>query len=161
VSLALDDAGAARVAAVDSELRAAAEAIGVAIAVQLDRLRPALSPAQPDEPLAVLTDLSLERDAEPDGLTLAACMAAHRAYTVRRGRPDAVSSGALALSRVLVWGQRAAMLGRAPEVLWLGPPTRRPEGHDDAIEIRATCVLEIGGQRREARALGLVRPPAA
>ncbi len=159
MGLSLDDAGAARVAEIDAELRGAAEAIGLAVAIQLDRLRPALMAAQPDEPSAVLVGLTLERDGEPDGITLAACLAAHQAYVARRRRRNAVSAGALALSRVLVWGQRAALLGPSPEMLWLGPPTRRPEEHSGAIEVRATCVLQINGNRREARALGLVRPP--
>jgi hypothetical protein len=160
VGLSLDDAGAARVAELDGELRGAAEAIGLAVAVQLVRLRPALMAAQPDEPSAVLVGLTLERDGEADALSLAACLAAHRAYVTRRRRPHAVSAGALALSRVLVWGQRAALLGPSPQMIWLGPPMRRPDGHSEALEVRASCVLAIDGNRREARALGLVRPPA-
>src|SRR5690606_15237369 len=92
VPLRLTDDDHARVAALDAELRTAAEAIGAALAPQLKRLTPALAPqAGGAEPEAVLTALDLDHEGAPDPLSLAACVAAHRAYVAARGRHEGVS----------------------------------------------------------------------
>ncbi|MGD9694782.1 MAG: hypothetical protein AB7V42_03870 [Thermoleophilia bacterium] len=160
MSLRLSDDHNRLLGDLDGELRAAAEAIGLALGGQLTRLAPALTrPAEGDEADARLAALDLEHEDAPDGVSLAACLAAHRAYVASRGDPSAVSAGALALGRLLVWGQRAALLGPAPRIVWLGPPARRPE-RSDVVALRATCALEMAGATRRAAALALIAAPA-
>lgn len=155
--LRLTDDDHARVAALDAELRTAAEAIGAALAPQLKRLTPALAPqAGGAEPEAVLTALDLDHEGAPDPLSLAACVAAHRAYVAARGRPEGVSTGALAIARLLVWGQRAALLGPAPKIAWIGPAPRQPEAGAGQAALRARCVVTVAGTTRRAEAAALV-----
>jgi hypothetical protein len=139
----------------DPELRIAAESIGAALRPELTRRAPGLVPeATEREPAAepVLVALELDREPRPDPLTLAACLAGHRAYVAARGRPEGLSLGALALARLLVWASRAALLGPAPKLEWIGPLTRRPEATHGQVALEARCVCEVGGRRREARA---------
>lgn len=143
----------------EPELRMAAEAIGVGLREHLVRLAPGLTrAAEPgdDDPVATLVELDLDREGPPDGLSLVACVAAHRSYVAARGRPEGVSAGALALCRLLVWAQRAALLGKPPRVEWMGPPARRPEGAD-GYALGARCALEIDGRTRRAEALAVVQ----
>jgi hypothetical protein len=161
VGLRLTDAHSERLGALEPGLRAAAEALGVALRPRLGELAPGITrpPDGEGDADALLSSLDLDREGEPDPLSLAACLAAHRAYVAGRGRPEAVSAGALALARLLVWGQRAAMLGPAPRIEWLGPSARRPEGMDDRIALAARCALEVGGSVRRAEALALIARP--
>jgi len=127
-------------AALDPDLARAAGGIGAAVAVRLRELAPALRAVVPvgGEPTLALESLTLEPDDPLDDVTLAACVHAHDAYVAARGRPAAVSPGALALARILTWAVRAEMLGRAPDVRWIGPPSRRPEdaaGHAVAARV--------------------------
>jgi hypothetical protein len=127
-------------AALDPDLARAAGGIGAAVAVRLRELAPALRAVAPagGEPTLALESLTLEPDDPLDDVTLAACVNAHDAYVAARGRPAAVSPGALALARILTWAARAEMLGRAPDVRWIGPPSRRPEaaaGHAVAARV--------------------------
>jgi hypothetical protein len=127
-------------AALDPDLARAAGGIGAAVAVRLRELAPALRAVVPvgGEPTLALESLTLEPDDPLDDVTLAACVHAHDAYVAARGRPAAVSPGALALARILTWAARAEMLGRAPDVRWIGPPSRRPEdaaGHAVAARV--------------------------
>lgn len=158
MSLRLDHSSQAALDALDAELRAAAEALGFALLPQLTRLKPGMSRRDADadgEP--VLESLALAPEGEPDPLSLAAVVAAHRAYARSRGDADGVSAGALAIARLLVWNQRAAMLGRAPKVAWIGPEARRPE-NVEGVALTASCVLRTGDTRRTARAVAVVRP---
>jgi hypothetical protein len=157
----LSGALAARLEGVEPELRVAADALGAALAGELRRLAPGLTRAGTDEaePEATLTALRLDREEDPDGLTLAACLAAHRSYVAARGRREAVSAGALALSRLLVWAQRAAMLGPAPRIVWLGPSARRPVPEPGRFPLAAACELEVAGARRRAEAVAVVAGP--
>lgn len=158
MSLRLDDGSQAALDALDAELRAAAEALGLALLPQLTRLKPGMSRPQDGSGMdAVLESLALAPEGEPDALSLAAVLAAHRAYARSRGDADGVSSGALAIARLLVWNQRAAMLGTAPRVAWIGPEARRPE-NVEGVALTATCVLRTGETRRTARAVAVVRP---
>ncbi len=161
MGLRLTDAHQQAVAALEPGLRSAAEALGTALRPQLARLAPGMTRPREGEAggEALLEALDLDREGPPDALSLAACLAAHRAYVAGRGQPDGVSAGALALARLLVWAQRAAMLGPAPEIRWLGPAPRRPEGHDDALALGARCSLEMGGAVRRAEALALIARP--
>jgi hypothetical protein len=163
MGLRLADAQAEMLRGLEPELRMAAEAIGAGLRDQLTRLAPGLTrPAQGgDDPEvdAVLVELDLDHEGAPDALSLAACVAAHRTYVTARGRPEAVSAGALALGRLLVWAQRAALLGPAPRLVWVGPAARRPEGHDERVALSARCALEVGGRTRRAEALALVERP--
>ena len=127
-------------AALDPDLARAAGGIGSAVAIRLRELAPALRATAPTggEPTLSLESLTLEPDDPLDDVTLAACVHAHDAYVAARGRPAAVSPGALALARILTWAARAEMLGRAPDVRWIGPPSRRPEdaaGHAVAARV--------------------------
>lgn len=163
MALRLSDAHSERVGALEPGLRAAAEAIGVALRPRLSQLAPGLTrprEADPEDADAVLVGLDLDREGEPDPLSLVACTAAHAAYVGSRGRADAVSAGALALARLLVWAQRAAMLGPAPRVEWIGPAARRPEEMGDRIALSARCALEMGGAIRRAEAVALIARPA-
>jgi hypothetical protein len=159
VGLRLTPERQAQVDGLDPDLRLAAESIGVALRPELVRRAPTLVPQTdlgdpPGE--SVLVALELDREPEPDPLTLAACVAGHRAYVAARGRPDGLSLGALALARILAWASRAALLGAAPRIAWLGPPSRRPEPEAGQVALEARCVCEVGGRRREARASALV-----
>lgn len=160
--LRLTDEHAALVAGLDTDLRVAAEAIGAALRPQLARLAPSLA-ATPDgsatEPDGVLTTLDLEHEGAPDALSLAACVAAHRAYVTGRRRPEAISTGALAIARLLVWGQRAALLGPAPGIAWIGPAPRLPEATADQAALRARCVVTVDGSARRAEAAALIAAP--
>jgi hypothetical protein len=150
------------VAALDGDLRAAARAIGVSLGPELARLRPALAPAAGDgrEPDAELTALDLDRDGEPDALTLAACLAAHDEYVTRAGRAGGVSLGALALGRLLVWASRAALLsGRPPRIRFIGPPRRAPEAGPGELLLSAHCAATVAGEARQARAVAVVGAP--
>ncbi|WP_217912679.1 hypothetical protein [Miltoncostaea marina] len=161
MTLRLGDAHRAAADALDAELRAGAEAIGVGLQPHLRRLAPGLTrPREGDagEADATLLELDLERDGEPDALSLVACLAAHRGYVASRGEPDGVSAGALAIARLLVWGQRAAMLGPAPRIEWIGPAARRPEA-GDRLALSARCALEMGGATRRAEAVALIARP--
>lgn len=164
MGLRLSDAHSERVGTLEPGLRAAAEAIGVALRPRLAELAPGLTrPREGDPPGedAVLVALDLDREGAPDPLSLVACTAAHAAYVAARGRADGVSAGALALARLLVWAQRAAMLGPAPRIEWIGPSARRPEGMDDRLALSARCALEMGGATRRAEALALIARPEA
>jgi hypothetical protein len=140
----------------DRELRMAAEAIGAGLGAQLSHLRPGLSRRDEGEPDGLLAELELDREGEPDALSLASCLAAHRAYVSARGEPGGVSVGALALARLLVWASRATLIGPAPRIAWIGPPARRPDPAPGQFELGARCVAEVDGVRREARAVALV-----
>jgi hypothetical protein len=148
--------------ATDPDLRPAAQAIGIAVAAQLQPLRPALTRSDGDAATADVEIVVLDLDPEgpPDGLTIASCEAAHDAYVRARGAPSATSLGALAIARLLVWAQRAAILGRAPTILWIGPSQRRPDGLD-GIEIHSTCSGRVAGVRRTAKAVAVLRRPDA
>jgi hypothetical protein len=143
----------------DPELRGAAHAIGVGLGAQLGRLRPAMS--QGADPAAVpdveVVSLALASEGEPDPLSLAAIRAAHHAYVSARGVPDGASLGAFAIARLLVWAQRAALLGATPTITWIGPVQRRP-AEASGIEIHASCVGVVDGTQRTAKALALIDP---
>jgi hypothetical protein len=144
----------------DPDLRAAAQAIGIAVAGQLGPLRPALTRSADDGDGVGIEILALDLGPEgpPDGLTLVSCEAAHQAYVRDRGAPAATSLGALAIARLLVWAQRAAILGRAPTILWIGPAQRRPEGVA-GIEIHAACSGMVDGVKRTAKAVAVIQRP--
>lgn len=144
--------------ALEPELRVAAEALGAGLRAQLLTLRPGLVHADGDADAleATLVALDLDREGAPDPLSLAACLAAHRAYLGARGQPDGVSLGALALGRLLVWAQRAALLGPPPRIAWLGPPARQPAAAERQFTLEARCVAQVGERSREARAVALV-----
>jgi len=148
--------------ATDPDLRPAAQAIGIAVAAQLEPLRPALTRTDGDVASRDVEVVVLDLDPEgpPDGLTLASCEAAHNAYVRARGAPSATSLGALAIARLLVWAQRAAILGKAPTILWIGPAQRRPDGVE-GIAIHSTCTARVAGARRTAKAVAVIqRPPS-
>lgn len=159
--LSLAPAHAAAVDGVELELRLGAEAIGTGLLPELARLSPALAPAGDDgaEPEAVLERLDLDHEGAPDGLSLAACVAAHRAYVSRRGRPGALSTGALALARLLVWAHRAALLGSPPSMAWIGPAPRLPEAAAGQVVLRARAAVAAGGATRRAEAAALIAAP--
>lgn len=163
MALRLPEAQAKLVGALDPDLRLAAEAIGAGLRDQLTRLAPGLTRpgGEGDETAeAVLVDLHLEHDGEPDAVSLAAVMAAHRSYVAARGRPEAVSAGALALARLLVWAQRAALLGPPPRVVWVGPAARRPEDAEGRIALSARSAVEMAGTTRRAEAVALIEAPS-
>ncbi len=164
MGLRLTDAHSELLDALEPELRPAAEALGVALGPQLTRLAPAMTRPRADggdDAGALLVSLELDREGEPDGLSLTACLAAHRAYVSGRGQPEGASAGALALARLLIWAQRAAMLGPAPRIEWIGPAPRRPEGSDDRLSLAARCRIEVAGEVRRAEALALIARPEA
>lgn len=161
--LRLSEAHQGLVGAVEPELRAAAEALGAGLGGELTRLAPGLTRPRDGEPgdgVATLVALDLDHEGPPDGLTLAAVLAAHRGYVAARGQADGVSAGALAIARLLVWAQRAAMLGAAPRVEWIGPSARRPDPGRRLV-LAARCALELNGATRRAEAVALIAPPAA
>jgi len=145
----------------DGDLRAPAHAVGLSQAGQLSKLRPAVTPVGSGDlsPDVEIVALDLDGEGAPDSVSLAACRAAHDSYVTARGAPDGTSLGALALARLLVWVQRAAVLGTPAEVVWIGPPHRRPEDAD-GFRITASCVAVIDGTRRTAKAQAVVRPTA-
>jgi hypothetical protein len=161
MAVTLSEGHAREVEGLDLELRLGAEAIGTSLAPRIAELAPALAAADDGEPDALLSALDLDHEGAPDTLSLVACLAAHRGYVTRRGRPGAVSAGGLALARLLVWGHRATLLGAAPSVEWIGPAPRLPEASGDQIVLRARCALRIGGSTRRAEAAALLSPPAA
>lgn len=107
---------------------------------------------------ATLTSLDLDHEGGPDPLSLIACVAAHRAYVIARGDAEGVSAGAMALARLLVWAQRATMLGAVPRIEWIGPSPRRPE-ISGRLALSARCTLDIDGTARRAEAVALITPP--
>lgn len=162
MGLRLTDAHSELIGSLEPGLRAAAEALGAALRPQLATLAPGLTRPREGESAeadAVLAALDLDHEGDPDALSLAACLAAHRAYVAGRGRAEGVSAGALALARLLVWAQRAAMLGPAPRIEWIGPAPRRPEGSEDRLALSARCALEMGGATRRAEAVALIARP--
>jgi hypothetical protein len=162
VALRLSEAQAELVGTLEPDLRIAAEALGFGLRDQLTRLAPGLTrpPEGGDTGAdAVLVDLDLDHDGAPDALSLVAVLAAHRSYVAARGQPEAVSAGALALGRLLVWAQRAALLGPAPKVVWVGPATRRPEGGEGRLALSARSAVEIAGTTRRAEAVALIETP--
>jgi hypothetical protein len=162
VGLRLDAAHQELITGVEPELRVAAEALGMGLRDQLTRLAPGLTRATEgdEDPEAVLVTLDLDREGAPDALSLAACVAAHRAYVLARGRADGVSAGALALARLLVWAQRAALLGPPPRIAWLGPAPRKPDTAGK-VELAARAAVRIGDVTRRAEAVALIEPPPA
>ena len=160
MALRLSEAQAELVGALEPDLRVAAEAIGFGLRDQLTRLAPGLTrPPEGAEADAVLVDLDLDHDGAPDALSLAAVMAAHRSYVAARGQPEGVSAGALALGRLLVWAQRAAMLGPPPKVVWVGPATRRPDDEEGRLALSARSAVTMAGATRRAEAVALIEPP--
>lgn len=162
MGLRLTDAHSELIGALEPGLRQAADALGAALRPQLTTLAPALTrPRDGDDPAAdaVLTALDLDHEGGPDALSLAACVAAHRAYVTSRGQAEGVSAGAFALARLLIWAQRAAMLGPAPRIEWIGPAPRRPEGTADALALSARCAITMGGATRRAEAVALIARP--
>jgi hypothetical protein len=149
--------------ALEPDLAVGASAIGLAVQAELARRRPALARAESGtgDPDATLVSLDLDREGAPDAVSLAACLAAHSRYVASRGHAEGVSLGALALARLLVWSARAAMLGPAPRLVWIGPPARRPELGAGQVALGATAVATIGGTTRRAGALAVVAPPGA
>lgn len=162
MALRLGDDHSELTRAVEPELRVAAEALGMGLRAELTRLHPALTrpPEGADaDATATVVMLDLDHEGGPDPLSLIACMAAHRAYVIARGEPDGASVGALALARLLVWAQRAAMLGPAPRIAWIGPAPRRPEP-EGRLTLAARCGVEMAGVVRRAEAAALIEPPA-
>lgn len=155
MALRLPAGWSAALTALEPEVRSAADAMGMALAPAVDRLRPGMTRLDDPEPL--LEGLPLGPEAEPDPVSLAGVLALHSAYVRRRGAADGVSLGALAIGRLLVWTQRAALLGPAPHVAWIGPEARRPPGVEGTA-IPATATVSAAGARRSARAVALVRP---
>lgn len=159
MALRLTEQSARGLEALEPELRAAAEAMGLALLPRLQQLRPGMSAITAGDVDAELSTLAIPQEGEPDPLSLAAVVAAHRAYVRARGAPDGVSTGALAIARLLVWTQRAALLGRPTTLAWIGPEARRPAGVD-GVAITATCTVRAGDTARTARAVALVRAGA-
>lgn len=147
--------------ATDPELRGVAQALGLGVAGRLGSLRPALTRGEGGAPMPRVEILAIDlaHEGAPDGLTLAACEAAHQSYVASRGEPAATSLGALAIARLLIWAQRAALLGRTPDVLWIGPSARRPQDLE-GIEISASCTGSVDGTRRSAAAIAVVHRPS-
>ncbi|MGE0028655.1 MAG: hypothetical protein AB7O78_16480 [Thermoleophilia bacterium] len=162
MGLRLDAAHQELIAGVEPELRVAAEALGMGLRDQLTQLAPGLTRATEgdEEPDALLVTLDIDHEGAPDALSLAACVAAHRAYVIARGRPGGVSAGALALARLLVWAQRAALLGRPPTIGWIGPAPRTPEA-EGPVALAARAAVRIGDATRRAEAVALLEPPPA
>lgn len=145
--------------ALDAELRFTAEAFAVGIADRLAALGPSLRRDEGDAPPeAMLEELTLEGEGEADPLTLVICLAAHRMYVTRRGAPAGVSLGALALARILAWAARAATIGPAPRVHWIGPPSRCPEPGENQHRLAALSRARFGEDHRTAQAVALVAP---
>ncbi len=149
-------AGSDPAADLDPDLAQAAMGIGVAAAMRLRDLAPALRPLRDDgaEPELVIEEITLDPEDPVDAITLVACVRAHDAYVASRGRREAASPGALAIARLLAWTARAEMLGRAPDVRWIGPPTRVPEDVTGlAVTARVTLTGDDGAVRAAATAI--------
>ncbi|MDH3225738.1 MAG: hypothetical protein OEM67_01425 [Thermoleophilia bacterium] len=158
MSLGVSEGDTRAIEALEPEVRITAEALGASLADRLVELAPSLTRDGDDtSPSARLVALSLDRERDPDPVSLVACLGAHRAYLARRGNPEGVSLGALALARLLVWATRASMIGPAPEVVWLGPGARRPAAGPDQYVIVARARAEVSSGQREAVAEALVR----
>ncbi len=142
----------------DPDLRLFAATMGSGLAPQLSRLQPALTPSAASSDGYELASITLSGDDAPDGLSLSACLGAHDAYLATRGDPGGISLGALAIARILVWAQRAAILGSAPRIQWIGPPARRPEGLEGLI-LTATCRASDGTSSRSAQAIAILDTP--
>lgn len=155
MGLRLSDAQSATLAGLSPELRVAAEALGSGLSAQLIELGPSLTRTLGDD--AMLDRLAIvDREPEPDGLSLAACVSAHRAYLARRGETEGLSAGALAIARLLIWAARAAMIGPAPQVAWIGPAPRCPDPTGGQHRIDSECRLTGGDRSAQARAAALV-----
>lgn len=151
--LRLSDELRARRDGLEADVRGGAEALGIAAVAELVRLAPGLTRPEAGQAAdAVLVALDLDHEGPPDGASLAACMAAHAAYVRRRGEPDGVSAGALALARLLVWGQRATMLGMPARLDWIGPSARAGAPAAGQHVLTARCALDMGGRVRRAQA---------
>lgn len=159
--LTLSEDQARQVEQLDLELRLGAEAIGASLAPRIAELRPALAPADGGEPEALLAELDLDHEGAPDALSLVACIAAHRGYVTGRRRPSGVSAGGLAIARLLVWAHRAALLGAAPSVVWIGPAPRLPEPGTGQVVLRARSAVRVGESTRRAEAAALLSAPPA
>ena len=161
MTLRLDDALRRQIEALEPELLAAAQAMGLGALAKLAELRPGLTTTDGSGPPS-LEGLSLSAgDAvDPgDAVQAAAVLAAHQAYVRRRGTPDGLSLGALSLARIIVWMQRASMLaGAAPQVVWMGPEARIPDGLN-GTRVVATARVVHDGRRRTARAVAVIQPP--
>ncbi len=138
------------------DLRAAAEAMGLGLRGQLTSLKPALTRVEDDLDAVELVELDLDHEGPPDPLSLSACLAAHRAYVGARGDAEGISVGALAIGRLLVWAQRAALLGAAPKVVWIGPEPRCPEVGVGQHRLSARCAVRAGDTVRRASAAVLI-----
>ncbi len=150
--------GAASGATLDSDLQSGARAIGVAVAPRLRDMTPAIRPAADGgvEPEFLLESMTLDPEDPADPVTMVACLSAHDAYVAARKRPGAVSPGALALARILVWATRAEMLGAHPQILWLGPPSRLPDDIHGYV-VRASVRLTSGATTARAEAVAVIR----
>lgn len=160
--LTLSPEHAGRTEGLDAELRAAADAIGMGLGSSIAELAPALMPPPAPggaEAMGELRELDLDHEGPPDGLSLLACVAAHRAYVRGRGRPDALSVGALPIARLMVWAHRATLLGAAPRLVWVGPAIRAPEAGPQQMVLRARCAVAVDGSVRRAEAAALVAGP--
>lgn len=133
--------------------------IGAGIASRLVELAPGMT-SRGDGDGSQLESLALDREEHPDAASLTACLHAHAAYVRHRRADDGLSVGALALARLLVWANRAAMIGAPPELVWLGPATRAPDPAVGQHAIEAVCRVSLGDVTREARAVALARPTA-
>jgi hypothetical protein len=58
---------------------------------------------------------------------------------------------------LLFWASRASVIGPTPRIDWIGPEARRPNPANHQFDLEAACAAEVDGQRREARAVALVR----
>ncbi len=156
MTLRLPDSLRAPIEALEPELLAAAQAIGLGALPKLSELKPGLTDTSaPGTPSLEAIDLPPE--GAPDALSAAAVLAAHQAYVRQRGAPDAISLGALSLARLIVWMQRATMLGGGPpQVVWIGPEGRLPDGLT-GTRLVATATIEQDGRRRSARAVAIVQ----
>lgn len=160
MSLRLPDELRLGIEALEPELLAAAQAIGLGVLPKLTELKPGLTDT-PAGASAALDALDLDRDGAPDPLSAAAVLAAHQAYVRQRGRADGLSLGALSLARLLVWVQRAAMLGGpSPQIVWVGPESRLPDGLT-GTRLVATATITGDGRRRSARAVAIVQAAPA
>lgn len=145
--------------ALDPELLAAAQALGLGVLPALTKLTPGLTSLDPPAADVTLERIELEGEGDPDPVSLAAILSAHTAYVRHRGRAEGISTGALSLARLIVWAQRAAMIGgAAPDVRWMGPPARAPESVE-GVRLTATAVVTAGGRRHTAKAIAIVAPP--
>jgi len=158
MGLGVSDSDARAISELEPEMRVTAEALGAGMADRLVELAPSLTKdGDNSRPKAEMITLALDREETPDPLSLLACLGAHRAYVSRRGDPEAVSLGALALARLLVWAARATLIGKGPDLIWLGPSARRPEPGIGQHVIAARARARFSSGMREAKAEALVR----